>query len=296
MSTATTPAPTSARDVGGTARADATPAVRSGARRPRLRLMVPPIRTSWRPSFVLVCVSLMVSCLVALLGINIALTRGAYTEQQLTVKQTALMERQQSLAEKVDRASAPEVLAQRARDLGMIPNSTPSFIRLSDGRILGVPTPATVSDSPKFSDLAASELTPEQYAVAAAAANGGVAGVGPDGLPTGQSVLPGDREQLNPADLARQVADTAPAAEPSNPAETSRQATTNDGATSSGSAQAQPSEPAPDRGVDLTATPVAGGTPQTRPDTTLNATPVAAGQSAQDGVSLDGAVPAGSGQ
>lgn len=152
-----------------------------GAVRPRIRVLTTPLRTRWRPSFVSLCVTLMVACLTALLGINIVLTRGAYAEQQLSVKQTALMEQEQALAERVARESAPEVLAQRARDLGMIPNSSPAFIRMSDGAILGVPTPAQVDTSPVFSDLSAAQLTPEQAAAAAAAANGGAAAVGADG-------------------------------------------------------------------------------------------------------------------
>lgn len=172
------------------------------ALRPRLRLLLPPIRTGWRPSFVSTIVFTLVACLAALLGINIALTRGAYTEQQLTLQQTALMEEEQAMHEKVARDSAPEVLAQRARDLGMIPNSSPAFIRMSDGKVLGVPTPATIAQSPAFSDLAGQPLTPEQQAAAAAAANGGVAAVGVDGLAAGQVVMPGDPAQLNPAELA----------------------------------------------------------------------------------------------
>lgn len=146
--------------------------------RPALRLLAPPLPRRWRPSFVAVCAMIMLGCLAALLGINILLTRGAYTEQQLTLRQTALMESQQALSEKVAAQSSPELLGQRARSLGMIPNSSPAFIELRDGTIAGSPSPASLATAPEAADLLGTPLTPEQQAAAAAEANGGVPAFG----------------------------------------------------------------------------------------------------------------------
>ncbi len=135
---------------------------------PKLRLLAPPLRPRWRPPFVAVCVAVMLGCLIGLLMINIALTRGAYREHQLELKQTELMETQQALAEKVAAESSPAVLSQRAKDLGMIPNSTPAFIRLSDGTVLGQPTPAQAQVPAEAAPLApGSTLTAEQQQQAA---------------------------------------------------------------------------------------------------------------------------------
>ncbi len=142
--------------------------------RPALRLLAPPLPRRWRPSFVAVCSMIMLGCLASLLGINILLTRGAYTEQQLTLKQTALMESEQALSEKVSAQASPELLGQRARALGMIPNSSPAFIELKNGTIAGSPTPASTSTAPEAADLGGTPLTPQQQAAAAAEANGGV--------------------------------------------------------------------------------------------------------------------------
>jgi hypothetical protein len=149
-----------------------TPGLKVGSGRgpalPKLRLLAPPLRPRWRPPFVAVCVAVMLGCLIGLLMINIALTRGAYREHQLELKQTELMETQQALAEKVAAESSPAVLSQRARDLGMIPNSTPAFIRLSDGTVLGQPTPAQPQAPAEAAPLApGSTLTAEQQQQAA---------------------------------------------------------------------------------------------------------------------------------
>ncbi len=145
---------------------------RAAALRPALRLLTPPLARQRRPSFVGVCALLMVACLGALLAINIVLSRGAYTEQKLTLKQAALAETQEALAEKVAHDSAPDVLSQKARDLGMIPNSSPAFVKLSDGTILGVPTPATVAGAPASSDLTQAAAGSQQPAGTDPAAQG----------------------------------------------------------------------------------------------------------------------------
>ena len=122
----------------------ATARVRESARTaiPRLRLLVTPPRVRRRPKFITTCVGVLVGCLLVLLLLNIGLARGAYHEKQLTEQQTALMESEQALSEQVARQGAPSALAEKARELGMIENPTPAFIKLSDGTVLGEPTPA----------------------------------------------------------------------------------------------------------------------------------------------------------
>ena len=156
---------------------------RAAALRPALRLLTPPLARQRRPSFVGVCALLMVACLGALLAINIVLSRGAYTEQKLTLKQAALAETQEALAEKVAHDSAPDVLSQKARDLGMIPNSSPAFVKLSDGTILGVPTPATVAGAPASSDLTQAAAGSQQPAGTDPAQGAGAADPNAAGTP-----------------------------------------------------------------------------------------------------------------
>ena len=53
-----------------------------------------------------------------------------------------LTDTEQSLQHSISTQSAPGALALRARALGMVPNENAAFLRLSDGRILGVAKPA----------------------------------------------------------------------------------------------------------------------------------------------------------
>lgn len=155
---------------------------------PRLRLLVSPPTPRWRPPFVAACITVLVGSLLALLLLNIGLARGAYTENQLSLQQTALMEKEQALAEQVSRDSSPQLLAERARNLGMIPNTTPAFIQLSDGTILGDPTAAV------------------------APSDGGPASLTDPAVPVGPVVPPGVDPSAPPADVAPAPAPADPGA------------------------------------------------------------------------------------
>ncbi len=149
--------------------------VRPAAPAPRLRVLTAPARATSRPSFVVGCAALLVSSLLAVLVINIVLSRGAYEENQLELRQIALTESEQALSEELAVQSAPSTLSARARELGMIPNASPAFIRLSDGRILGSPTPADPKKAAAFAEIPAAALAApgevsEADAVAAQAA------------------------------------------------------------------------------------------------------------------------------
>ena len=70
--------------------------------------------------------------------------------QQASFKATALQEQvneltaeEQALDMELDGLRDPQRLAASAKELGMVPPPQPAFVRLSDGRVLGNPTPAT---------------------------------------------------------------------------------------------------------------------------------------------------------
>lgn len=224
--------------------------------RPALRLLAPPLTRRWRPSFVALCSLIMLGCLGALLGINILLTRGAYTEQQLTLQQTALTESEQSLSDEVAKAASPVQLGARARALGMIPNSSPAFIELSSGTIAGSPTPASLSTAPGAGELSgttAGQTAEEQTAAAAEANSADTSASDPSGVP---SVDPGQGVTGN-----------------------SRAGTTSDGATpvqgaSGATAGTQSASPSVAAGADG-ASPVTSGSAQQSSDA---ATPIGAGR------------------
>lgn len=92
--------------------------------------------------------AILVLSLLGLLLLNIALTRGAYDVQGLRQEATLLSEREQALTERLAAEAAPGRLSERATGMGMVPSTSPAFIRLSDGALLGVPQPAEAPPVP----------------------------------------------------------------------------------------------------------------------------------------------------
>ena len=87
-------------------------------------------------------VMLIVAGLMALLMLNTALQQASFTVSRLERQAAALIVREQALAQQIAVEEAPQRLAERAASLGMVPSETPAFIRVADGTVLGVPTPA----------------------------------------------------------------------------------------------------------------------------------------------------------
>lgn len=80
--------------------------------------------------------------LLAVLVLNTALAKGSFRTHELRVQKADLAQREQLLRTQILNASSPVTLSKRARELGLVAATTPVFIRLSDGTILGVPYPA----------------------------------------------------------------------------------------------------------------------------------------------------------
>lgn len=111
--------------------------------RPHLRMVSPlrPERAS-RGVFALVVSAVLIVGMVVILVINTSLAQGAFTVTELRAERTALAQQEQRLVEAVTAAGAPELLENRARELGMVPSETPVFLRLPGGKVLGNPRPA----------------------------------------------------------------------------------------------------------------------------------------------------------
>ena len=101
---------------------------------------IPSVRPARTP-FVGLVVVLIVAGLMALLTLNTALQQASFTVSRLERQAADLTGREQALAQQVAVEEAPQRLAQRAAELGMVPSETPAFIRAADGSILGVPVP-----------------------------------------------------------------------------------------------------------------------------------------------------------
>ncbi|MFG2719591.1 septum formation initiator [Streptomyces sp. NPDC048416] len=94
-----------------------------------------------RTPFVLLVVALLGGGLITLLVLNSALNEGSFKLSEYRRQTTDLTDEQQALQRDVDDLSAPDALARRAGDLGMVPGGTPVFLG-PDGTVKGVPAPA----------------------------------------------------------------------------------------------------------------------------------------------------------
>lgn len=78
--------------------------------------------------------------LVGMLGglvVNTLLSQGQFEIQELQNRSIALAAEHEVLAQNVSRLESPEILKNRALEIGMIPSPGSAFIDLRDGRLLG---------------------------------------------------------------------------------------------------------------------------------------------------------------
>lgn len=68
--------------------------------------------------------------LIALLGINIALSNDAVRIRELKLEVVSISEARESALREVTAWSTPENLAKRAKELGMVPSKAPIFLEL----------------------------------------------------------------------------------------------------------------------------------------------------------------------
>ncbi|MEO6826240.1 MAG: hypothetical protein ABI255_11745 [Microbacteriaceae bacterium] len=95
-----------------------------------------------RPIYAVITVATLMLIVVAQLLLSIMVSQGAY--QISTVESTSkdLQRSYQAVSEDLDRVASPQNLAANAEALGMVINSTPVYLRLSDGAVLGSPSAA----------------------------------------------------------------------------------------------------------------------------------------------------------
>jgi hypothetical protein len=109
---------------------------------PKLRVVYgAPFRPPRMP-FVIFVVALLAAGLVGLLLLNTELQRGTFQVTDLNQQADQLRDQQEQLERQVRTLESPQNLADRALLMGMVPNQNPVFLRLSDGRVLGVPAEA----------------------------------------------------------------------------------------------------------------------------------------------------------
>jgi hypothetical protein len=110
---------------------------------PRLRVAPPlPVMVPRAPFIALVLV-LVVGGVLGILVLNTKINENAFRLHDLQQRQATLDQRQQELEQRLAGYESPNNLAAAACKLGLVPAGAPAFIRLPDGRLIGVPEPAS---------------------------------------------------------------------------------------------------------------------------------------------------------
>jgi hypothetical protein len=92
--------------------------------------------------FAALCMTLLCAGLFGLLMLNTAMAEGSFTLHNLQSTSGELADTQDALTQAIDAQRSPANLATRATRLGMVPADSAAFLRLSDGKVLGVAKPA----------------------------------------------------------------------------------------------------------------------------------------------------------
>ncbi|GHJ06623.1 hypothetical protein TPA0907_09900 [Micromonospora humidisoli] len=109
---------------------------------PRLRVAPPPPVRVPRAPFAALIVVLVVGGVLGILAVNTKINENAFKLQQLQQQQARLDVDQQQLEKEIEEAKEPGNLTAEARKLGLVEAGEPAYIRLPDGRLIGVPQPA----------------------------------------------------------------------------------------------------------------------------------------------------------
>lgn len=138
-----------------------TVARRAPARRERASLhVVTPADRAGSPWFPVACVALLLAGLGAVLGLNTLMAQDSFEVSAMEARSAALAETEDSLAQTVNDRSAPQRLATRAGELGMVPAGSAAFIDPDKGQILGVASVAKKPDG--FTVDAAATVTADE--------------------------------------------------------------------------------------------------------------------------------------
>jgi hypothetical protein len=105
-------------------------------------LEAPKARRRPRRAFGVIAVAGASAIALAQMALSILTTQGSYEVAALTNQQRELTYDAQILYDEVAGLGSPQYLAANAAALGMVINESPSYLRLSDGAVLGSGAPA----------------------------------------------------------------------------------------------------------------------------------------------------------
>jgi hypothetical protein len=100
-----------------------------------------------RTPFIFLLVLVVVAGVLGILVLNSTINQNAFKLDALRASQAELDLRQQQLEQFIAEKESPGSLAAAAAKLGLSDPGPPAFILLPDGKVIGVPRPATGTPS-----------------------------------------------------------------------------------------------------------------------------------------------------
>ncbi|BCW58362.1 hypothetical protein [Arthrobacter sp. StoSoilB20] len=101
-----------------------------------------------RTPFVVLCFVAMAAALMAVLVLNISVSTAQYQLVQLKAEAATLNKENQDLTQRKQNFEAPQNLAAKAAELGMVPSTVKGQIDLNTMTVTGKATPAVKGDAP----------------------------------------------------------------------------------------------------------------------------------------------------
>lgn len=136
------------------------PSQRRGPRAERDLRVLTAADATGSPWFPVLLVTLLLAGLAAVLALNTAMAKDSFELGRLEARSAELSETREALVQDVNARSAPQALAARAGQLGMVPSEAVAFVDLEQGEVLGV---AKAAEEPEgFSVDAAASATGEK--------------------------------------------------------------------------------------------------------------------------------------
>jgi hypothetical protein len=142
---------------------------------PRLHVAPPAPVSTPRAPFIAVVIAIVVAGVFGILLINTKTNENTFELSRLQDRQAALDNQQQRLENQIAGYESTGNLDAAARRLGLVKADTPAYIRLPDGKIIGVPRagvgqPAVTAQDPATAKPAAQDPAAAQAAAPGAAA------------------------------------------------------------------------------------------------------------------------------
>jgi len=109
---------------------------------PRLKAAPPAPVSAPRAPFVALVLVLVLSGVIGILVLNTRIAENAFRLDALKTKQSGLDRDEERLRSDLANKESPVYLASRAKQLGLVPSRTPTFLVLPDGTKLEMPGPS----------------------------------------------------------------------------------------------------------------------------------------------------------